>query len=429
VGVVAYYVTWPAEKVNGFIISDRYMHEISRKTFPAGLARDIDRAADTFEFDPALFYDLSVPIPEGPFFETAEEILRGSQKRDHEVTEMAVRYYQAYHPDLLMVYLRGTDSVSHYYWKYAFPGDYRDTEIGLEGIERYRETIDKFYIYTDQLVGKILSVLAPDTTVIIASDHGFETDRRNLVSPKLDRVLEKMGLLAFSDPEKKTINWKRTVAYDGDFRPMVMENRALNINLAGREPSGRVPADKHEKRIKTVMNMLYRVTGLNSGKPLFSVRKAENDTADLEVTVHFKDFPDDEIVIKNKVYPLDDFFEVSPISGTHGNAPDGVIIVSGPGIEGSTDINRNGMLLGEAVPKANVMDIAPTILYTMGLPVGEDMDGRVLANAFTRGHLEANPIAMIPSYQVFIRMASEAAVKSGADEEIKNQLRDLGYIN
>ena len=49
----------------------------------------------------------------------------------------------------------------------------------------------------------------------------------------------------------------------------------------------------------------------------------------------------------------------------------GIIVMAGPGIRAD-----------ERIYGANIIDITPTILYQLGLPVGEDMDGRVLIDAF-----------------------------------------------
>jgi predicted AlkP superfamily phosphohydrolase/phosphomutase/tetratricopeptide (TPR) repeat protein len=61
----------------------------------------------------------------------------------------------------------------------------------------------------------------------------------------------------------------------------------------------------------------------------------------------------------------------------------GILAISGPGI------TRGGNLHG-----SSVLDAAPTILTLFGLPVGEDMDGKVLSRAF----IESPPIASIPSW-------------------------------
>jgi tetratricopeptide (TPR) repeat protein len=63
-------------------------------------------------------------------------------------------------------------------------------------------------------------------------------------------------------------------------------------------------------------------------------------------------------------------------------------IPAGPAIEhrdfGVLAIGGPGIKKGETLHGASVLDVAPTILTLYGLPVGEDMDGKVLTKAFTR---------------------------------------------
>jgi predicted AlkP superfamily phosphohydrolase/phosphomutase len=75
------------------------------------------------------------------------------------------------------------------------------------------------------------------------------------------------------------------------------------------------------------------------------------------------------------------------IGGTHERAPDGYFLAIGPGI-------RPGAML----QAASVVDVAPTILYLMGLPVARDMDGRVLTEILDESFARTNPLTFIPSY-------------------------------
>jgi predicted AlkP superfamily phosphohydrolase/phosphomutase len=75
-------------------------------------------------------------------------------------------------------------------------------------------------------------------------------------------------------------------------------------------------------------------------------------------------------------------------SGTHANAPDGLFLAVGGGI-------RPGGHIGDA----SVLDVAPTLLYLAGLPVGRDMEGRVLAEAVDEAFVRAHPVTYIPSYE------------------------------
>jgi predicted AlkP superfamily phosphohydrolase/phosphomutase len=77
-----------------------------------------------------------------------------------------------------------------------------------------------------------------------------------------------------------------------------------------------------------------------------------------------------------------------PLGGTHLGAPDGVLLASGDGIRP-----------GAMVAGASVLDITPTILYLMGLPVARDMEGRVLTEMLDEEFTRAHPITYIPSYE------------------------------
>lgn len=75
------------------------------------------------------------------------------------------------------------------------------------------------------------------------------------------------------------------------------------------------------------------------------------------------------------------------VGGVHDRAPDGYFIAVGDGI-------RPGATLGTA----SVVDIAPTILYLMGLPVARDLDGRVLTEILDEDFARSHPLTLIPSY-------------------------------
>lgn len=76
------------------------------------------------------------------------------------------------------------------------------------------------------------------------------------------------------------------------------------------------------------------------------------------------------------------------ISAYHDNAPDGIAIFIGSGI------NKNGFQ-GEA----KIVDIAPTLLYLMGFPVARDMDGNVIKRAIDPAVLKRNPIFFVRSFE------------------------------
>lgn len=96
----------------------------------------------------------------------------------------------------------------------------------------------------------------------------------------------------------------------------------------------------------------------------------------------------------------------------------GVIAANGPGLK------QGGRLHG-----ATLLDIAPTILQLFGLPVGQDMDGRVLVNAF-----QTPPnIARIESWEKLEDSSASPRESSLVDDpavaiEAMRQLIELGYL-
>ena len=80
--------------------------------------------------------------------------------------------------------------------------------------------------------------------------------------------------------------------------------------------------------------------------------------------------------------------ERTAVEGRFGGGPDGVLILQGEGIQ------PGALLTG-----ARLVDVAPTLLYALGFPVAQDLDGQVLRAAFDKGFLARNPLTILPSYE------------------------------
>jgi hypothetical protein len=77
-----------------------------------------------------------------------------------------------------------------------------------------------------------------------------------------------------------------------------------------------------------------------------------------------------------------------PISGEHAAGASGFLVAVGAGV-------RPGSIL----EGASVLDIAPTVLYLMGLPVARDMQGRPLTELLLPDVARRQPVTFIPSYE------------------------------
>ena len=82
---------------------------------------------------------------------------------------------------------------------------------------------------------------------------------------------------------------------------------------------------------------------------------------------------------------------------------------------------------GVSIENASLYDITPTLLYLSSLPVSKEMDGMVLKACVEEKFLQSHPIRFIESYGSPQRNKGPDA--HGSEEEIKERLRALGYID
>ncbi|HXB56178.1 MAG TPA: tetratricopeptide repeat protein [Vicinamibacteria bacterium] len=180
VGVVGWWATWPAEAVNGTIASDRVAPQLIRadaapdpRAFaPASeariLAAALVRASDITQEALTAYVPLTaaqyesartaLATPGARFYRDpfAHLAVIVASTRTH--SRLAEAILAAGQPDLLLVYLEEIDSISHLF--------VRDPRLGPLAIERaYRDA--------DELLSRLAARSAPDTWILVCSDHGF----------------------------------------------------------------------------------------------------------------------------------------------------------------------------------------------------------------------------------------------------------------
>ncbi len=91
--------------------------------------------------------------------------------------------------------------------------------------------------------------------------------------------------------------------------------------------------------------------------------------------------------------------------GTADDSPDGVLLLSGRGVQA-----------GAFVSNAELTDVLPTLLYSLGLPIARDLDGSVLTTAFSSGFLATQPLTFVPSYETLAEVEEQEAPRIQAAE-------------
>ena len=247
--------------------------------------------------------------------------------------------------------------------------------------------------------------LTPRFVYSIVLTFGLGKLRRTLDKRRGGRGLLKRFFLSFSD-----VDWSRTRAYSIGYIGEV------HINLKGREPQGIVePGEQYERVRDDVINSL-RELELPDGTPLVEhIWKKE----EIYHGAHLANAPDILFLPRNlETIAFGDFefgsnkvIEKSfGVSSSH--RMNGLFIASGAGIKNAGEFRC-----------AQLIDLAPTILHLMGLPVPTDMDGRVLTEALA----DARTVEYGGTSE-----ASATTTEGYSEEEEKEvieRLADLGYIS
>lgn len=325
-GWAGYWVTWPAEPVEGWMLSDRMARtrytewidgtRTEGATHPPELyAALAPRLVDPAE-PPMQEIDQLVQLTpqereellriDQPLFGHALSVLRFAYctQRSYERMTLA-QLDRSGPPDLLGVFLVACDPISHTFWHWYRPESF-PAGVDRDDAKRLGAIVPAIYRHNDAFLGELRRRLDPDTVLFVISDHGFEATR---ILPK-------------------------------------------------RVPPASLP------------------------------------------------------------YDLDNVDDLAPVavgqSGKH--HVEGLFLAAG------------GPIVEAAHVRAELVDIAPTVLALLGIPIPEDLPGRVLEEILDPDFLERHPVRRVGSYERLIeRPVLPEAAKTG-EERLQDQLEALGYI-
>lgn len=441
VGLLNIPVTYPPPKVNGFVIS--------------GMPTPDRNVA--FSSPPSLGRELSKSL--GPYISIVPWMKYSRRHADRLLKDLihCVRqrgkyttYLMKEHEwDFFMVVFSSTDVIQHALWDVI---SHLCNNSPDSRYNKYEQLIVEYFQELDNILGKICDLTDDNTRIFVISDHGFGPVSKMV---HINNWLSELGLLSYnaaklrklnffvtvkklisqvsplsrfrflrrnlvpmlhSDAFRMCIDWEKTKAFSASFT-----QQGIYINLNGRQPKGIVePGKEYEELRKLLISELRKLTDPETGNPvvtdLFMREDVYNGTF-LEYA------PDIMFILEDGRYQADNvignkIFEAcnSRMTGTH--RMEGIIAVRGHGIKQEWMIEN-----------AEIIDLAPTILYSLGIPLPDDMEGKVLSDMFTEDFIDAHPIQYTKTSRSKIAGAGDTVLSSEETDIISQQLRDLGYLD
>lgn len=386
VAVLGWWGSWPAEEVNGVVVTDRALLDLERRVSPAS-------------YLPTFLEEVRRAREEPSLFGADDE----AEMRDRAVARTAATLASKGF-DLLLVYFRSPDIVSHNHWKSYEPEAFENADP--RDLAGDRDRVPRSYEAVDQALGRILDAGPKDVNVLVISDHGFHAARPEKLKLLLDMdaVLERLGYL---QRKGEAVDVSRTRIYTFG-TPSFRQVKLLRF-------SGRVRVGEREELRRRLAEDLAAVT-YESGAPVFALREArpreKREGADFAAVVQTEGATP---VVRIRGERFAGAVEsLSWISGTHTRNTHGIFLAAGP------DVDPEARLEG-----IRVHDITPTLLYGLGLPVAESFAGKPRTDLFTAQFREAHPLRTIRSWGT---RRSAGARTSKEDEKLLEELRALGYL-
>lgn len=306
-----------------------------------------------------------------------------------ESTEYASFLYNSDDWDLFLYVFTQTDNIQHL--------------DGVTDITRWvYKTIDKY-------LQNLIEILPEDAVLIIGSDHGFT---EYVYSIDLNKLLEQMGLLEYKNGTD--IDYDKTLVFHNLWN--LYFNDAL-LNKDELDARG-IPVATGQPPRAALIDFLERA------KPSFHLPDGQ------PITVELFRFPDTKLenapdmIVKgtysnymvefwNLQRPRETIVRNLRRDEAWNHTREGIYLFYGDGIK-----------RGYAGPVENIQDMAPTMLYLLGVPLAENMDGRVIHSIFSSRDLARGTFPVITDYNQIYAGASSVEER----EALEEKLRSLGYI-
>ena len=315
--------------------------------------------------------------------------------------------------NLILLYLRGVDISCHFHWR-AFEPEAFPTAEPSE-LEAERELIAREYELIDRTLGELLEASGPDINIIVMSDHGFDAmdGETTHILLNFDAVLERLGFLTMAGDG---IDFARTQLYSfaSPERSLI---KKVRFALAGREENGRVTAAEQAEIRARLEEALETVT-YRGGAPVFVVRdpsaKKREHGADFVV----------EVLTEDARKPSAN--RRCPPPWGHPDRSTGFPELTAARPPGSSSRPVLTSTRQSNRRTCGSIDMPPTILYAIGLPVADDFSGRARTELFTAAFRDAHALQTISTWG---RRPEGEHRPSDVDKELVDQLRALGYID
>lgn len=299
--------------------------------------------------------------------------------------DVFIHLLQNHQPDVATFTFYGTDKLAHRFWHYMEPDAFAGHEF--EHKPEYEGVIREYYQAADKAIGEILAKLDEDTTVVVLSDHGMKAD------PAMPRqyFLDTHALL-------EQLQVEELFRHHNIMRQTFLEP-VVNDPLLLEETKSALQSMRFEDG-----DSVFRVI-IENGKIVLRTNFSLTYNPDSPLILN------NEVIYNEQSISTKKLFFLRTFSGTHDI--NGILMIRGPHI-------KEGILINPA----QLVDIAPTLLYVMNQPISRTIEGAVIEEAFDPDWLAKHAVHYVEQYEnISIDLPPQES-----NEAFLERLRSMGYV-
>ena len=461
-------MTYPPKPVNGLLVSGLDTPDIrSNFTYPTELKHEIQ----------SKFPEYRINLHLGGYLQTDRRRKKALQMI---FDSIRIRYRVAcylmdnYPWDFFIVKFNNPDIVQHHFWKYMDPGH---PEYHAESCEEFKQAIFSVYKQLDGVAAAIMGKLDSKTTLVVLSDHGagprinktvyinewlrnngylckildksvishkrwrsvrnhVKTSLHTLVSflfrhtsPEVRIFLKNMMPDAFSrlslsfkySGGLSGIDWSKTTAF-------LAEEECIRMNVRGIYPQGILDEKDYYQCRAEIIRKLKTLNDPETRETVFENVLSREEAFDGS---HDNELPDIKLVTREAKYDITGkWFHDGTVQNNifvknekHSRGANGM-----HRCEGVFFINGPGCLPHNELKNIKIIDVCPTILFQMGIPVPKDMDGTIMKEAFRSDFLTEHSVCYEDMVEKVETRVAQPVYSVQDESKIVDNLRSLGYI-
>jgi predicted AlkP superfamily phosphohydrolase/phosphomutase len=216
--------TYPAEKLNGFLVS-------------GFVSLDLDKAVQPVEYLSLLQeMDYQIDVDSNKAYKSMPLFIRSLFKTHDKRVELYRKLWEKLDWDTFMLVFTGSDRLEHF-----LIDAYDDPE------HKFHSEFLQYFEKIDEAIGEINEKLTETDKLLMLSDHGMEPISYNV---NINTYLHEQGFLQLGDNPKKRYNniQKGSIAF-------ALDPSRIYLNRAGKYPNGTVQPNEEEKIIEDLIHL------------------------------------------------------------------------------------------------------------------------------------------------------------------------------